>query len=167
MLYFVFDVMVLAGADVTTRDRWTRAASSWRSSVLPKLASRSAMRRRSMRALPDLIAVGEGAGARGAGREAARQPVRAGPAIGRLAEDARQPGAGVRHRRLHGRDARTFDALIFGYYEGDRLIYAARTRNGFTPATRAQLFKKFTGWRSRIARSRTCRRRRADDGARG
>ena len=29
---------------------------------------------------------------------------------------------------------KTFDALIVGYYEGDRLIYAARTRNGFTPA---------------------------------
>jgi ATP-dependent DNA ligase len=30
----------------------------------------------------------------------------------------------------------TFDALIFGYYENTRLIYAARTRNGFTPAVR-------------------------------
>jgi bifunctional non-homologous end joining protein LigD len=38
---------------------------------------------------------------------------------------------------------KTFDALIFGYYEGDRLIYAARTRNGFTPAMRARLFEKF------------------------
>src|SRR5438128_4015611 len=38
-----------------------------------------------------------------------------------------------------------FDALVFGYYDGDRLIYAARTRNGFTPATRAQLMKKFKG----------------------
>jgi bifunctional non-homologous end joining protein LigD len=28
----------------------------------------------------------------------------------------------------------TFDAVIFGYYEGRRLMYAARTRNGFTPA---------------------------------
>ena len=36
-----------------------------------------------------------------------------------------------------------FDALIFEYYEGDSLIYAARTRNGFTPAVRQQLFKKF------------------------
>jgi len=27
---------------------------------------------------------------------------------------------------------KTFDALIFGYYEGTQLIYAARTRNGFT-----------------------------------
>ena len=37
---------------------------------------------------------------------------------------------------------RTFDALIIGYYDGPRLIYASRTRNGFTPATRQQLFKK-------------------------
>jgi bifunctional non-homologous end joining protein LigD len=36
-----------------------------------------------------------------------------------------------------------FDALIFGYYEGDRLLYVARTRSGFTPTTRAQLFKRF------------------------
>ena len=41
--------------------------------------------------------------------------------------------------------AKTFDALIFGYYEGDKLIYVARTRNGFTRATRAILMKKFAG----------------------
>jgi DNA ligase D-like protein (predicted ligase) len=41
-----------------------------------------------------------------------------------------------------------FDALIFGYYDGDRLIYAGRTRNGFTPAVRAQLAKKFRGLES-------------------
>jgi ATP-dependent DNA ligase len=29
--------------------------------------------------------------------------------------------------------SKRFDALVFGYYEGDKLIYAARTRNGFTP----------------------------------
>jgi ATP-dependent DNA ligase len=38
---------------------------------------------------------------------------------------------------------KTFDALVFGYYEGKKLIYAARTRNGFTPATRAFLSRKF------------------------
>ena len=41
--------------------------------------------------------------------------------------------------------AKRFDALIFGYYEGDRLVYVARTRNGFTPALRDQLFKRFGG----------------------
>jgi DNA ligase D-like protein (predicted ligase) len=38
--------------------------------------------------------------------------------------------------------ASNFDALIIGYYEGAKLIYAARTRNGFTPASRVELFKK-------------------------
>jgi ATP-dependent DNA ligase len=38
---------------------------------------------------------------------------------------------------------KTFDALIIGYYLGDRLIYTARTRHGFTPAVREQLFKRF------------------------
>ena len=62
---------------------------------------------------------------------------------------------------------KTFDALIFGYYEGRTLIYAARTRNGFTPAMRAQLFKKFTRARDRpSARSPICRRRRAAGGDR-
>ena len=41
------------------------------------------------------------------------------------------------------RGTKTFDALIVGYYEGDRLIYVARTRNGFTPLTRERLFKEF------------------------
>ena len=40
---------------------------------------------------------------------------------------------------------RTFDALVFGYYRGDKLIYVARTRNGFTPAGRDQLMKRFRG----------------------
>jgi hypothetical protein len=38
-----------------------------------------------------------------------------------------------------------FDAIIFGHYEGKRLMYAARTRNGFTPAVRATLMRKFQG----------------------
>jgi DNA ligase D-like protein (predicted ligase) len=37
---------------------------------------------------------------------------------------------------------KNFDALIVGYYDGDKLIYAARTRSGFTPASRAELFKQ-------------------------
>jgi hypothetical protein len=37
----------------------------------------------------------------------------------------------------------TFDALIFGYYKGNDPICVARTHNGFTPAVRVQLFRKF------------------------
>lgn len=38
--------------------------------------------------------------------------------------------------------ARNFDALIFGYYEEGRLLYAGRTRSGFTPAIREKAFKQ-------------------------
>jgi len=37
---------------------------------------------------------------------------------------------------------RGFDALVIGYFNNDKLMYAARTRNGFTPALRDQLFAK-------------------------
>src|SRR3954447_9362915 len=37
----------------------------------------------------------------------------------------------------------TFDALVFGYYEGGKLMYAARTRNGFTPRVREELMRRF------------------------
>lgn len=37
----------------------------------------------------------------------------------------------------------TIDALIFGYYDHGKLMYAGRTRNGFTPKLRAELLKKF------------------------
>jgi bifunctional non-homologous end joining protein LigD len=40
---------------------------------------------------------------------------------------------------------KNFDALIFGYYEGDSLLYAGRTRNGFTPPLRENLYKRFRG----------------------
>ena len=48
---------------------------------------------------------------------------------------------------------KTFDALIFGCYEGDRLMYAARTRNGFTPVVREQLFKRFRALEIKDCRS--------------
>jgi bifunctional non-homologous end joining protein LigD len=59
---------------------------------------------------------------------------------------------------------RSFDALVFGYYDGDRLIYVARTRNGFTPAGRDRLFNQLE---IPTCPLRTCRRRELDGGARG
>jgi ATP-dependent DNA ligase len=40
----------------------------------------------------------------------------------------------------------TFDALIFGYYDGPRLLYAGRTRSGFTSALRESLMRRFRGF---------------------
>jgi ATP-dependent DNA ligase len=41
---------------------------------------------------------------------------------------------------------RKFDAIIVGYYDANgRLVYAAHTRNGFTAASRDELFRKLRG----------------------
>jgi bifunctional non-homologous end joining protein LigD len=37
------------------------------------------------------------------------------------------------------------DAIIVGYYRGKELVYVARVRNGFVPASRHQLFEKLKG----------------------
>lgn len=60
-----------------------------------------------------------------------------------VAEDASQRIAGICHCGYT--IGSPFDALVFGYYDGKDLVYAARTRNGFTPASRAALFRKFRG----------------------
>ena len=66
-----------------------------------------------------------------------------GTAHRRLDEDARQPRSGVLiggYTRNRGvRCARSLGM------PDDKLIYVARTRNGFTPVTRAQLFRTFKG----------------------
>jgi bifunctional non-homologous end joining protein LigD len=38
-----------------------------------------------------------------------------------------------------------FDALIVGYYEGGRLNYAAKVRNGFVPRVRQEVRRRFKG----------------------
>src|SRR6267378_4443377 len=39
----------------------------------------------------------------------------------------------------------TFDSILVGYYEGSDLMYAARIRNGFAPASRKTVFSNFEG----------------------
>jgi DNA ligase D-like protein (predicted ligase) len=38
-----------------------------------------------------------------------------------------------------------FDALIVGYYEGERLLYAAKVRNGFVPLVRREVASRLKG----------------------
>ncbi len=37
------------------------------------------------------------------------------------------------------RGGRTFDAIVIGRWDGDQLVYVARTRVGFSPASRERL----------------------------
>jgi bifunctional non-homologous end joining protein LigD len=38
-----------------------------------------------------------------------------------------------------------FNALIVGYYDGTRLLYAAKVRNGFVPQVRREVASRFEG----------------------
>jgi bifunctional non-homologous end joining protein LigD len=62
--------------------------------------------------------------------------------------------------------ARGFDALVIGYYDQGKLMYAARTRNGFTPTSRDVILRGSENSRSTRARLRTCQRSRPAVGAR-
>jgi bifunctional non-homologous end joining protein LigD len=143
VLYFVFDVLVLAGRDVR-HEPLTVRRELLEKKLLPKLGEPVRYAAPLDASLPVLI---ESVKAQGLeGLVAKRRDSRYEPGL--------RSGAWLKMRINRGQEfvvggytvgARTFDALVFGYYEGDRLIYAARTRNGFTPVVREQLFKKFKG----------------------
>ena len=141
IVYYVFDVMVLAGRDVK-RETLEARRNLLERKVVPKLAEPVRYIGPLEASLRDLIHSVKAQGLEGL--VAKRRDSRYEPGL--------RSGAWMKMRINRGQEfviggytlgTRTFDALIFGYYEGDRLIYAARTRNGFTPAMREQLFKKF------------------------
>jgi DNA ligase D-like protein (predicted ligase) len=143
VVYYVFDVMVLNGTDLR-REPLTARRKILESKILPKLTEPVRYATALDAPLPVLI-----------------ESVKAQTLEGLVAkrrdsvyESGQRSGAWQKMRvdraqefviggYTHG--TKTFDALIFGYYEGHDLIYVARTRNGFTPATRAALFRMFKG----------------------
>jgi bifunctional non-homologous end joining protein LigD len=143
VVYYVFDVMVLGGRDVRREPLQTRR-ELLEKKVLPRLPEPVRYSAPLDAHLPTLIQSVKAHGFEGLvakRRNSAYEP-------------ALRTGAWMKMRVNRGQEfviggythgTKTFDALIFGYYEGDRLIYVARTRNGFTPVTRAQLFRKFKG----------------------
>jgi bifunctional non-homologous end joining protein LigD len=141
VLYFVFDVMVLAGRDVTKEPLEARR-ELLEKKILPKLGEPVRYAAPLDTSLPVLI---ESVKAQGLEGLVAKR-------LDSRYEAGLRSGAWQKMRVNRGQEfvigdytvgTTTFDALIFGYYEDDRLIYAARTRNGFTPVVREQLFRKF------------------------
>ena len=141
VVYYVFDVMVLAGQDVR-REPLLKRRQLLEKRVLPKLPEPVRYSAPLEAELPVLIQSVKVHGFEGL--VAKRRTS--------LYESGLRSGAWMKMRINRGqefviggytRGTKTFDALVFGYYDGDQLIYVARTRSGFTPVMRAQLFKKF------------------------
>jgi len=142
VVYYVFDLMMLEGRDVKGETLEQRQALL-EQKILPSLAEPVRYTGELKAGLRDLIHSVKTQGLEGlvAKRRTSKY------------EPGARSGSWMKMRINRGQEfviagytlgTKTFDAVIIGYYDGDRLIYAARTRNGFTPATRNQLFKMFT-----------------------
>jgi len=141
--FFIFDVLVLKGKDVTG-ESLTQRRKLLEKHVFPKMSEPIRYSPVLDASLRDLIQSVQAQGLEGlvAKRKDSQY------------EPGQRSGAWQKMRINQGHEfviggytvgGKTFDALIFGYYEGDRLVYVARTRNGFTPALREQLFRRFRG----------------------
>jgi len=143
LVYFVFDLMILAGQEVMSRPLAARRELLERT-VLPRLRDPIRYAAPLEAPLPVLI-------------ESVRIQGLEGLVAKRLDsryETGLRTGAWQKMRVNRGQEfviggytvgGSTFDALVFGYYDSGRLIYAGRTRNGFTPAVRRRLFTRFRG----------------------
>jgi DNA ligase D-like protein (predicted ligase) len=143
LLYYIFDLLILAGRDVTSAALADRR-ELLQTRVLPTLDEPIRESPFFDADLPDLIRSVKTQGLEGL--VAKRLDSRYEPGV--------RSGAWQKMRVNQGQEfviggytpsAKNFDALIFGYYEGDKLKYVARTRNGFTPSSREKLFNQFRG----------------------
>jgi bifunctional non-homologous end joining protein LigD len=141
LVYYVFDVMILAGKDVMSEPSSARR-ELLRAKVLSRLGEPIRESPIFDVGLPELIQSVKAQGLEGlvAKRRDSRY------------EPGERWGAWQKMRVNQGQElviagytpsANNFDAIIFGYYEGGPLMYAGRTRNGFTPSSREKLFKRF------------------------
>jgi bifunctional non-homologous end joining protein LigD len=70
-----------------------------------------------------------------------------------LYESGKRSGAWVKYKIHQGQEFviggyvpdHPFDSIIVGYYQGRKLYYAAKVRNGFVPRTRKEVFQRFKG----------------------
>lgn len=138
--FYIFDLLILEGRDVTG-EPLVKRRELLEEHVLPKLAEPIRYSPVLEAKLKDLI------------RSVKAQALEGLVAKRRNSkyEPGQRSGAWQKMRVNPGQEfviagytpsPKNFDALVIGYYEGSKLMYAARTRNGFTPASRAELFKK-------------------------
>ncbi len=139
--YFVFDVIVLKGRDLT------RLPFSERRELLKTLELSN-----------ERVRVSEYLNVSAETMLAAVKEQRLEGAVAKRLDSlyvaGKRTGAWVRFRVNSGQEfviggytpgPNGIDAIIVGYYKGGDLIYVARTRNGFVPASRRSVFQRLRG----------------------
>ena len=138
--FYIFDLLILKGRDVM-REPLVKRRELLEEHVLPKLAEPIRYSPVLEAKLEELIRSVKAQGLEGLVAKRRNSKY----------EPGQRSGAWQKMRVNQGQEfviagytpsPKNFDALVIGYYEGSKLMYAARTRNGFTPASRAELFKK-------------------------
>jgi bifunctional non-homologous end joining protein LigD len=163
VVYYVFDVLVLAGRDVMHEPLEARRELLERK-VLPKLAEPIRYASPLDADLPTLVAAVKAQGFEG--MVAKRRTS--------VHEPGQRSGAWQKMRMNRGQEfvigghthgTSTFDALIFGYYHGDDLIYVARTGTALRRPSAGSCSRSSSPSAPTSACSPTCRRRAAALGA--
>jgi len=136
--YFVFDLLVFQGQDLTSLplvERRNRLRSFQFSSPLVRPCEQFES------SAQEMIAAVRQLGLEGV----------IGKRKDSLYEPGKRTGAWIKYRVNRGQELviggyipgpHGFDSLIVGYYRGKDLVYVARVRNGFVPASRRQVFQK-------------------------
>src|SRR5271154_4786346 len=139
LLFFIFDLLMLSGKDLKEEPLDTRR-DILEKKVMPKLADPIRLSPALEGGMKQLIASVKENGLEGL--------------VAKRKDSVYEPGLRTgawRKMRVnlgqgfvvggYPPSATIFDAMVIGYYEGKKLIYGARVRNGLTPATKVQLFK--------------------------
>lgn len=142
ILFYAFDAPILAGIDLRGKP----------------LATRREMLREVVPNLPDTIRFSETFDASAAELMAAVRSNGLEGVVAKRRDSLYKPGdrsgAWVKVRANRVQElviggyipgSTTFDSILVGYYEGSDLMYAARIRNGFAPASRRTVFSNFKG----------------------
>lgn len=142
--YFVFDVMVLKGRDLTHLSLSERRKLL---ALLPFTNSRIAISEFLEVPAEAMLAAVKEQGLEGV---VAKR-------MDSLYEAGQRSGAWVKHRLNAGQEfviggytpgTNGIDAIIVGFYRAGDLIYVARTRNGFVPASRRSVFQRLRDLRT-------------------
>jgi bifunctional non-homologous end joining protein LigD len=137
--YFVFDVLVYHGHDLTRLPLSERREIM--GSVLKFASPRIRIAEHFETSAEKMLSAVRGQGLEGVIAKQKNSRYEAG----------KRSGSWVKYRLNSGQElviggyvpgAHGLDSIIVGYYRGQDLLYVARVRNGFVPASRRQLFEK-------------------------
>jgi DNA ligase D-like protein (predicted ligase) len=147
VLYYLFDLLVLAGRDLTSEPLERRRALL-EEQILPRLEEPIRYSPELTASLSDLIESAKAQGLEGLVAKRRDSPYEPGQRTGKWQKMRLNRGQEFVIGGYTPSD-KNFDALVIGYFEDGKLLYAARTRNGFTPASRVELYKRLHGLETR------------------